>query len=166
MPSDLIVRPCDVTTARVGVARLHRHLRAPPPSALAAWEIVRDGWPIGWCLVGRPGSRVLQARGWVEVTRVAVPEGARNACSMCYGAAARWARRQGHRILTYTRIDEPGASLRGAGWQLLAMPSDRLPGVVEAGQWSRPSRPRAQNERVDKVRWSPPWCVEEVIDAV
>ena len=92
------VRRCDIGTARIGVARLHRHLR-PPLSGLAAWEVLIDGWPVGWAIVGRPVSRVLQADGWVEVTRVAVPAvadgGPRNACSAVYGAIARWARRGG-----------------------------------------------------------------------
>ena len=54
MSSDLGVRECGITVARVGVARLHRHLRHPPPSGLVAFELVRDGWPIGWAMVGRP----------------------------------------------------------------------------------------------------------------
>lgn len=88
-----------ITVARVGVERLHRH-HDPPPSGLVAFEAVGpDGWPVGWAIVGRPVSAVLQAAGWVEVTRVAVVAvedgGPRGACSMLYGAAARWARRGG-----------------------------------------------------------------------
>lgn len=89
----IAVRHCGITIARVGVARLHRHHR-PPVSGLVAFEVVRDGWPIAWAIVGRPVSRVLDAAGWVEVTRVAT-DGTPNACSMLYGAAARWARRGG-----------------------------------------------------------------------
>ena len=40
-----------------------------------------------------------------------------NAASMLYGWCAREAARQGWRkIITYTRVDEPGTSLRAAGW--------------------------------------------------
>jgi hypothetical protein len=146
----LSVRPCGITVARVGVARVHRHHR-PPLSALVAFEALVDGWPIGWATVGRPVSRVLQARGWVEVTRVAT-DGTRNACSLLYGAAARWARKNGTPICTYTFASESGASLRGAGWVV----TGRVPGR----RWSRPSRARqaSQTEAEDKLRWSPPWC--------
>lgn len=149
----LTVRQCGVTVARVGVARLHRHHR-PPLSALIAFEALVDGWPIGWATVGRPVSRVLQEQGWVEVTRVAT-DGTPNACSILYGAAARWARKRGSRICTYTLATESGASLRASGW-------------VETGRtrpgtrrWSRPGRPRqsVDVETVPKVRWSPPWSV-------
>jgi hypothetical protein len=151
------VRPCGISVARVGVARLHRHLRQPPPSALVAFELVTDGWPVGWALVGRPASAVLQAQGWVEVTRVAVPSpqdgGPRNGCSALYGAAARWARRAGFPLHTYTRIDEPGVSLRAAGWVPVAR--------SRAGRgWAGPARPNAadQDGRVQRIRWTPRWA--------
>ncbi len=151
----IAVRPCDISTARLGVARLHRHLR-PPLSTLAAFEVLVDGWPVGWALVGRPVSRVLQERGWVEVTRVAVPSvadgGPANGCSAVYGAVARWARRRGSPVLTYTRADESGASLRGAGWVET--------GRVTPRSWSCASRPRAAHEQIAKVRWSPPWAAK------
>lgn len=149
----LSVRPCGITVARVGVARLHRHHR-PPVSGLVAFEAIgADGWPVGWATVGRPVSRVLQARGWVEVTRVAT-DGTRNACSLLYGAASRWAKRRGSPICTYTFESESGASLRGAGWVVT--------GRVRASRWSRPSRERqsAETEREGKLRWSPPWCAD------
>lgn len=111
------VRPCDIATARMGVARVHRHrARRIPRSGLVAFEVVVGGWPVGWALIGRPSSRVLQERGFVEVTRVAVGDGVRNACSMLYGVAARWALREAVPIVTYTLVSESGASLRGAGW--------------------------------------------------
>lgn len=146
----LTVRHCGITVARVGVARLHRHHR-PPVGALVAFEALADGWPIGWATVGRPVSRHLQADGWVEVTRVAT-DGTRNACSILYGAAARWAKRLGHRICTYTLAREPGTSLRAAGW----VETGRTP----ARRWSCSSRPRqaSPNESHEKIRWSPAWC--------
>lgn len=125
-----------------------------------ALELWSDGWPVGWALVGRPVSHVLQADGWVEVTRVAVPAvaegGPRNGCSALYGAAARWARDRGLRILTYTRVDESGASLRGAGWIPVARTATRASGRP----WSRKGRPRhaAAAEQVGKLRWCPRWA--------
>ena len=149
------IRPCDITTARVGVARVHRHRATPPPGALAAWEVVdATGWPRGWALVGRPASRHLQAQGWIEVTRCAVEEGVPNACSALYGAAARWARKRGTPLTTYTLQEESGASLRGAGWVTV----EALPARTGAGWGSRAGR--APTDRRPKVRWAPRWSIE------
>ena len=144
------VRPCDITTARLGCARVHRHRRLAPPSGLAAFEVVADGWPVGWALVGRPASPVLQARGWVEVTRCAVEEGRPNACSMLYGAAWRWARKRLLPLTTYTLTTESGASLRGAGWVPVANIATR----TGSGWNNRPGR--QATDRAAKVRWCPP----------
>lgn len=164
----LTVRRCGVTVARVGVARLHRHL-SPPPGALAAFEVLCDRWPVGWALVGRPASRVLQEQGWVEVTRCA-HDGTPNAGSALYGACARWARTEaaarlggirGHDalpVITYTLPSESGASLRGAGWVVIGATDPK-----RSPTWSgRPSRTR-QRGRLDGIRkpkWAPPWCAD------
>lgn len=114
----------------------HRHL-APPPGALYSIGVADDeGVLRGVALVGRPGARVWDDGQTAEVTRVAT-DGTRNACSALYGAAWRAARALGYtRLITYTRSDEPGASLRAAGWRVVASRP------AHAG-WSRPSRPRA-----------------------
>ena len=53
----------------------------------------------------------------LEVTRVCVLEGNRNANSMLYGACARAAKGLGfERLITYTLENESGSSLRAAGW--------------------------------------------------
>lgn len=114
-------------------------------------------WPIGWALVGRPASRVLQSRGWAEVTRCAVyaaghPLHRRGSCSALYGAAARWARKSGQPILTYTLVTESGASMRGAGWVQT--------GTVKGRMWDSPSRRRSGGLLVDKIRWSPQWAID------
>jgi len=153
----MAVRPCGITVVRVGVARLHRHLPKPPPSALVAFELLVNGWPVGWALVGRPGSRVLDAEGWVDVTRVAVPSvaegGSPCGCSALYGACARWARRARLPLHTYTRVDEPGTSLRGAGWVPIALTATRPGGRV----WTRTGRTRrvTESSQIGKVRWCP-----------
>ena len=52
----------------------------------------------------------------LEVTRLCT-NGAKNACSFLYGAAARAAAAMGYkRIITYTLESENGASLRASGW--------------------------------------------------
>lgn len=154
--SRLTVRECGITVARHGVARLHRHLSRPPPSALVAFEALdASRWPRAWAMVGRPGSRVLDAAGWVEVTRVA-SDGVPNGCSALYGAASRWARKRGAvGLLTYTLGDEPGTSLRAAGWVEV--------GETKGGQWRCKSRPRATVRAgavaAPKRRWVPAWAL-------
>jgi len=142
-----------IRVARDGVARLHRHHR-PPLGGKVAYAVDVDGQLTSFAIVGRPVSRVLQARGYMEVTRVAT-DGTRNACSALYGAAARWARKAGHSIVTYTLASEPGTSLRAAGWVPEAF--------VRGRRWSCPSRPRRPGDvdGVDKIRWAPAWCGTE-----
>ena len=60
----------------------------------------------------------------------------RNANSLLYGAAWRAAKALGYtRLITYTQEGESGASLRGAGWTVLAQRRPRR-------GWSCASRPR------------------------
>ena len=72
----------------------------------------------------------------------------RDACSKLYSVAARAAERAGFvRIISYTRQDEDGASLRAAGW---------VPDATVRGRsWHSKRRARSNtNAFVDKVRWS------------
>lgn len=155
-----VVDPPRQKECRELILRHHRHL----PRAPAGWlwgHAVHNGpdlVAIAW--VGRPGSRVLQDRGYVEVNRCCVLQTvyphdlARNACSMLYSAAAREAKRRGFAgIVTYTRADENGASVRAANFEILPMPRDKRPGVVPGRQWGTKSRPRDKNEIIDKTRW-------------
>lgn len=75
-----------------------------------------DGELVGVAVVGRPVGGQKQ-REWVEVTRCCT-NGARNACSFLYGAAARAAKNLGYkRIQTYILNEETGVSLRASGWK-------------------------------------------------
>ncbi|MDH6439403.1 hypothetical protein M2158_007944 [Streptomyces sp. SAI-144] len=101
--------------------------------------------------VGRPVARHLDDGATVEVTRTA-SDGARNANSLLYGASWRAAKALGYRrLITFTQEGESGASLRGAGWHLIASRPPR------AG-WHTPSRPRAGhgNDRVARFLWQAP----------
>jgi len=101
---------------------------------------------VGVAIVGRPVAR-HNNDGWTaEVTRVAT-DGTRNACSRLYGAAWRACRALGYkRLITYTLKDESGASLRAAGWRVVA--------EVSGGSWSRKNRPRVDRHPLQaKLRW-------------
>lgn len=106
---------------------------------------------VGVALVGHP-SRV-QTKPTCEhlrVLRVAVREGYPNACSMLYGAAWRAARALGCETMdTHTHLDEPGTSLRAAGW------IDG--GLTSGGEHHRANRPRkAAVDPHPKRRWFAP----------
>ncbi|MFI1057721.1 XF1762 family protein [Streptomyces olivaceus] len=71
---------------------------------------------------------------------------------MLYGAAWRAAKALGYRrMVTYTQDGESGASLRGAGWRVIASRPPR------AG-WHTASRPRADhgNNHVPRLLWQAP----------
>lgn len=118
--------------------KLHHRHHLPPQG----WKFgiaVNDGEKVvGVVTVGRPVSRVLD-NGWtLEVTRLAT-DGTKHVCSMLYSAAWRAAKALGYkRLITYILIDEPGTSLKAAGWKCLY--------ETDGGEWNCKSRPRVQGK--------------------
>ncbi len=141
----LRIVPITQREAFAWVERTHRHHK-PPRGSLVQLAVARDDEVVGVAVVGRPVSRMLQDGWTAEVTRVAT-DGTRNACSMLYGAAWRAVRALGYRrLVTYTLPEEGGASLRGAGFQLI--------GEAGGGSWSRTDRPRVDLHPMQvKLRW-------------
>lgn len=144
----LALCPVSITEAQVFVDRHHRHHDAPQ-GGLFAVAIESAGAIIGVAVIGRPVAAARQDGYTAEVTRVCVLEGYPNACSMLYGAAWRAARSLGYRrIGTYTRKDEPGTSLRAAGYRLVAETRAR------SWQKSNPSRPRVdKTDPMQRLFW-------------
>jgi hypothetical protein len=87
----------------------------------------------------------------LSVLRVAVIEGTKNGCSALYGACSRAARAMGaDGLCTYIHDDEPGTSLKAAGWI-----EDKK---SDGGEWARPSRQRKLVlDAKPKRRWWAPW---------
>jgi hypothetical protein len=108
---------------------------------------------VGVVWVGNPVSRVLRARGYLEVNRVCVRSDlephalVHKACSKLYRWAARETGRRGWtRICSYTLESEPGTSLVAAGFQRVAL--------TKGGSWNCPSRPRSDKAPTGrKWRW-------------
>ncbi len=145
------LRPCPVKVALRFVASTHRRL---PSLQGGMWCVaaVIDGETVGVAVVGHPQARLTAARlNELEVLRVAVLDGAQNACSALYGATARAARAMGCADLSTTiHGDESGHSLRASGWVEI--------GPTAGGEWSRPSRSRkAAVDAAPKIRWAVPW---------
>lgn len=106
---------------------------------------------IGVAIVGLPVGQWSPAEVTLSVLRVAVVPGHPNACSMLYGAVSRMVQACGaDNLVTYTHLDENGASLKGSNW------IDG--GLTDGGEHSRPTRQRALAIDADqKRRWWAPW---------
>lgn len=147
----LQIRPVTFAVARAFVARHHSHCN-PPVAWRFGFGIANGGLLLGVAMACNPVARALNGRGVVEVNRLCIRRDiprvlAWNACSTLYGRCAREAERLGFaRIITYTREDEDGTSLRAAGWT----PEARVRGQGWHGARRRRSD---RNAHVDKVRW-------------
>lgn len=144
--SRLELVPVSLRDASAFVLRHHRHHPPPRGGKFAIGVAVADQ-VVGVAITGRPVARHLDDGFTLEVLRVAVLEGARNACSMLYGAAWRAAKAMGYRrCVTYTLASERGDSLKAAGW--------RVVGETSGGSWSRTNRPRVDRHPLqEKLRW-------------
>lgn len=124
----LIAVPMDLAEANEFVTNFHRH-NGPVVGARFAVGANADGelWGVG--ILGRTVARRLHRPGIAEVTRCCVREGApKGTCSFIYAALWRaWRALGGTRLITYTLQSESGASLRGAGWTVVAELSGRNP---------------------------------------
>jgi hypothetical protein len=129
----LVAIPLDFESAEEFTRRWHRH-HLPAHGHKFSIGACKDGNLVGVVVVGRPVARLRNDGETLEVTRLCT-DGTKNACSFLYGRAARAAFALGYRrIGTYIRVDEPGVSLRAAGWKLI--------GEKKARSWNMPNRPR------------------------
>lgn len=137
--------PISLADANEFVRAHHRH---HPPVVGHKFSIAaaKDGEVVGVVIVGRPVSRHRDDGETLEVTRLCT-NGAKNACSFLYGAAARAAFALGfQRVGTYISPEEGGASLRASGWRKIAETPGR--------SWSVQSRPRVDRHTLgQKELW-------------
>lgn len=134
--SELHYMPVPVTfrEACAFVNEHHRHHVSPQGHKFSL--ALSDGADIvAVAIVGRPVSRVQDDRMTCEVTRMCAKPGYKNACSLLYAKACRVAKELGYqRVLTYTLMEESGASLRSAGFHEV--------GSSPGGSWGNAKRPR------------------------
>lgn len=133
----ITIIPCLLGEAGEFVTNFHRHNKAPHGGLFAVGA--SDGTEmVGVAIVGRPVSRHQQDGLTAEVVRVCTKTGApKGAGSALYAACWRAAKALGwRRLITYTLQSESGASLRGAGYSLVAEREANDP----AGWQSRPGR--------------------------
>lgn len=120
--------PITLRAARRFVAEYHRH-NGPPKGWRFGVALEAGGCRIGVGIASRPNGRGLDDGRTIEVMRLCLVEGApKNSASRLYGALNRAAKALGYRrSVTYTLESEDGASLRAAGYTVVA----RLPAREE-----------------------------------
>ena len=149
----LHIVPIDLSEANAFVYRLHRHNDPVPGAKFSIGVEDALGTLHGVAIVGRPVAPALQRNRYACEIRRVCTDGARNACSMLYGAARRTARAMWFKeVYTYTLPEEGGASLRAAGFRL-----DKENAGGPAGLWhNRPRRtvqPVGDDLMGGKWRW-------------
>lgn len=144
----LDVVPVTFAEACAFVEAWHRHHHAPIGHKFSLGISTNDGILRGVAIVGRPVARFLDDGRTLEVSRTAT-DGTPNANSALYAHAWQATKHIGYRrLITYTQAGESGASLRGAGYRVVAERPPR-PG------WDRPSRPRTPKgtENIQRTLW-------------
>lgn len=126
--------PMELADANEYVRLHHRHHPPVVGHKFSLGAMERDKGLVGVAIVGRPVAR-RNDDGWtLEITRLCT-DGTPHACSFLYAAAWRAGRALGYRRMgTFIGKDEPGTSLKAAGWRLVSETPGR--------SWSVPSRPR------------------------
>jgi hypothetical protein len=119
----LTVIPITLREANDFVENFHRHNRrtARNGGKFAIGATSGDKL-VGVAIVGNPISATYMDGFTAEVLRACVIDSApRNCNSFLYGACWRvWRAMGGRKLITYTLQSESGASLRGAGWKIVA----------------------------------------------
>lgn len=149
MGSRLRVIPLTLAQLNEVVAAHHRHHKPVRGHrfSLGVWQ--EGNGLVGACSVGRPVARQCDPYRTAEVTRL-VTDGTRNACSILYAAAARACEAMGfRRIQAYILDNEPGTSLKAAGWH--------FDGATTGGDWNHSKayqgKRRTDQPQTPKQRW-------------
>jgi hypothetical protein len=129
--SGLQVVPVSFRQACAFIGAHHRHHK-PPAGMKFCLGVTSGNDLVGVATVGRPVSRHYDDGFTLEVNRTCT-DGTAHVNSMLYGASWRAAKALGYRrLITYTQASETGASLRAAGWRVIAERSPR-------GNWAASS---------------------------
>lgn len=138
------LRPIGTREACAVVKSLHRkHPRVV--GGLFATSVFVGGELVGVGIASVPKAPANRDGFTVEISRIAT-DGHPNACSKLYGALLRASAAVGfRRAITFTALDEPGTSLRAAGFVREWMTREQ--------SWDRPRNPR-EKDLSQVWRWS------------
>ena len=165
MAKVVFVKPITIKKANEFVSEHHRHHRPTSRNsgrwAIAAFHVV-TGEMVGIAIVGNPVSATYMDGVTAEITRLCVHENApKGTCSFLVSRCGSiWKMMGGEKIITYTLTSETGASLRGAGWQLVGtvQPHNRW---VDKGKRDGIPRDDLDIYKLKKFRWER--CLGEVL---
>lgn len=122
----LIIIPMTFRQACAWVGKYHRHNKPPVGCKFAIGAADNEGVIHGVAMAGRPIARHNDDGFTIEVNRT-VTDGTPNVNSFLYAACWRIAREMGYlRAVTMTQGEEPGTSLRAAGWKVYASRPARM----------------------------------------
>lgn len=139
---NLIAVPITLRQANDFVEQFHRHNRRTSRDGGKFAVGASTGELVGVAIVGKPIARLLDDGWTAEVLRACCNDHApKGTNSFLYGCCWRaWRAMGGRKLITYTLTTESGASLRGAGWTVVA--------ECKPGTWSR--------EKAGRLReWQP-----------
>ncbi len=122
MAKSLYAVPMSIKEANDFVVSFHRHHGSTTWRGKFAIGCSNGRGLVGVAIVGLPTSATYMDGFTAEVTRTCVKDDApKGANSFLYSRCWRAARAMGYRrMITYTLQSESGASLRGAGWKVVA----------------------------------------------
>jgi len=140
--------PLHIKEANRFVQHFHRHNKTVAGAKFAIGLKLKDtNELIGVAVAGRPLARALDDTKTVEILRVCVKDGFKNANSMLYGRIRRICQMMGYqKVITYTLQSESGVSLRAVG---------AIPTLIPKHTWNRPQRKRPFRPiyAEPKIRW-------------
>ena len=146
----IYIVPISIKGAKAFVAKHHRHNKPPQGAKFAIGCCNTEHDLVGVAIIGRPIARRLDDGLTAEVVRLCTNDKApKNTCSKLYGASWRASKAMGYKkIITYTLQSESGASLRGAGYKIIAETKARTDGWL-----NRDGRVAQDVYAEDKWRW-------------
>lgn len=110
------IKPITFREASDYINKIHRHHNATVGCKFCISIVDENSQLHGVAVCGRPVSRRLDDGLTLEINRVCT-DGAKNACSMLYGACCRIAKAMGYKkVITYTLQSENGASLKASNF--------------------------------------------------
>jgi len=139
--------PLSIKKANEFIFMFHRHNKKVQGGKFAI-GLMEGNELIGVAIAGRPVARMLDDGETIEILRVCVKEGHKNANSQLYGRMIRICKLMGYkRVITYTLKKESGASLKAVGFKPIT--------EVKPQTWNRPSRKRRFQKVYleSKIRW-------------
>lgn len=146
-------QPAESREVRAWIMARH-YTRSAPPGYIVALEFVDGGARVGAMLLGRPTSRELDPRAWLELTRMYfVDEAPANTESRALGLMRKWVRTWMPSVKALLAYSDPSVGHRGTvyaadGWAAFGRTRNG-----NQGWENRPGRRMGGGAPSRKVRW-------------